>query len=308
MRAHAVTPRAATAPPPRPARAARTPRSALGARSVRRRALDGDGGVGVEPAVLDPPPLVAEEGASGVDEFEASSSGDDRSPRADATPEASTNPGLPAWARGVAVSVAASAVVALGAAVPSGSIVASSPAHSTGAPAGSTCGDFSARRTRVAREILTCNQENWETNCLAHYSDDLRYVDGPGLTNVRGKDAMATYLRNQFAFSNQWLTVTDETCAADTYVATWSLDMDLGTGNLVDMPGISVLKFGDGDGDADADGTGAELVRYHRDYLPDGKIWEQAPVVGPLVKFQRETYVGCMMSPRGCADLLGAPK
>ena len=65
---------------------------------------------------------------------------------------------------------------------------------------------------------------------------------------------------------------------------------------------------GDGDGDADADGTGAELVRYHRDYLPDGKIWEQAPVVGPLVKFQRETYVGCMMSPRGCADLLGAPK
>ena len=48
MRAHAVTPRAATAPPPRPARAARTPRSALGARSVRRRALDGDGGVGVE--------------------------------------------------------------------------------------------------------------------------------------------------------------------------------------------------------------------------------------------------------------------
>ena len=107
----------------------------------------------------------------------------------------------------------------------------------------------------MAREILTCNQENWETNCLAHYSDDLRYVDGPGLTNVRGKDAMATYLRNQFEFSNQWLTVTEETCAADTYVATWSLDMDLGTGNLVDMPGISVLKFGDGDGDADADGT-----------------------------------------------------
>jgi hypothetical protein len=264
--------------------------------------------VGVEPVVLDPPPPPAEEGASSADELEASSSMGDRSTRADATPEASSNPGLPAWARGVAVSVAASAVVSLGAAVPSGSVVSSSPAHSTGAPAGSTCGDFSARRTRVAREILTCNQENWETNCLAHYSDDLRYVDGPGLTNVRGKDAMATYLRNQFEFSNQWLTVTEETCAADTYVATWSLDMDLGTGNLVDMPGISVLKFGDGDGDADADGTGAELVRYHRDYLPDGKIWEQAPVVGPLVKFQRETYVGCMMSPRGCADLLGAPK
>ena len=306
MRAHAVTPWVRTAPPPRPVRAAHTFRAAQGARSVRQRALDGDG---VE--VLDPPAPVAEEGASGADEFEASSSWvGDRSTRADATPEASANPGLPVWARGVAVSVAASAVVSLGAEVPSGSIVASSPAHSTGAPAGLTCGDFSARRTRVAREILTCNQENWETNCLAHYSDDLRYVDGPGLTNVRGKEAMATYLRNQFAFSNQWLTVTDETCAANTYVATWSLDMDLGTGNLVDMPGISVLKFrdSDGDGDGDGDGTGSELVRYHRDYLPDGKIWEQAPVVGPLVKFQRETYVECMLSPRGCADLLGAPK
>ena len=50
------------------------------------------------------------------------------------------------------------------------------------------------------------------------------------------------------------------------------------------------------------------MVRYHRDYLPDGKIWENAPIVGPLVKFQRETYVGCMLSPGGCADLLGAPK
>ena len=47
---------------------------------------------------------------------------------------------------------------------------------------------------------------------------------------------------------------------------------------------------------------------YHRDYLPDGKIWERAPIVGPLVKFQREAYVGCMLSPRGCAELLGAPK
>ena len=119
---------------------------------------------------------------------------------------------------------------------------------------------------------------------------------------------MGAYLRNQFEWSSGWVAVTGERCAAGTGVATWSREMDLGTGNLVDMPGISVLKFGDGDGDGDADGTGAELVRYHRDYLPDGKIWEQAPVVGPLVKFQRETYVGCMMSPRGCADLLGAPK
>ena len=84
--------------------------------------------------------------------------------------------------------------------------------------------------------------------------------------------------------------------------------MDLGTGNLRGMPGISVLKFaGDGDGDGDGDG-GGNVVRYHRDYLPDGKIWENAPIVGPLVKFQRETYVGCMLSPGGCADLLGAPK
>ena len=201
-------------------------------------------------------------------------------------------------------------------------------------------------------------------------------LDGGGekTTLLAGKDQMSVYLNNQFQFSRQFLTVSEETCAADTYVATWSLDMDLGTGNLRGMPGISVLKFeeaavgaataaagggGGGDGIAAAgggvadvggvggvEGNGAaavtttaaaaaagtggpeerlsgeeggalgdgggggdpDLVRFHRDYLPDGKIWENAPIVGPLVKFQRETYMGCMLSQRGCADLLGAPK
>ena len=113
----------------------------------------------------------------------------------------------------------------------------------TGHPAGATCGTFSAARTAVARDVLTCNQDNWEAGCLSHYSEDVTYVDGPGLTNVRGKDAMARYLKNQFDFSRQYLTVSDETCVGDTYVARWSLDMDLGTGNLRGMPGISVLKF-----------------------------------------------------------------
>ena len=48
---------------------------------------------------------------------------------------------------------------------------------------------------------------------------------------------MGTYLKNQFQFSRQYLTVSDETCAAGTYVAEWSLDMDLGTGELRKMPG-----------------------------------------------------------------------
>jgi|AntAceMinimDraft_1070359.scaffolds.fasta_scaffold04144_2 hypothetical protein len=68
---------------------------------------------------------------------------------------------------------------------------------------------------------------------------------------------------------------------------------------------------GDGGGGGGGDGGGGRdvnLVRYQRDYLPDGKIWESAPIVGPLVKFQRETYMGCMLSEKGCADLLGAPK
>ena len=84
-----------------------------------------------------------------------------------------------------------------------------------------TCGDFSAARTQVARDILTCNQDNWRENCLAHYSDSLEYTDGPGLTHIAGKDQMSRYLRNQFEFSRQYLTVAEETCAADTYVATW---------------------------------------------------------------------------------------
>ena len=229
----------------------------------------------------------------------------------------------------------------------------------TGFPAGATCGDFSEARTRVAREVLTCNQDNWRSNCLAHYAADVTYVDGPGLVRVSGADQMRTYLANQFDFSRQYLTVAEETCAADTYVAQWVLDMDLGTGELRDMPGVSVLKFrpektkspgaeatptprrdergaeqlegGGGDDDqgraaaaaaaggasAGREGEGedegeeeeeANVVSYHRDYLPDGKIWERAPIVGPLVKFQREAYVGCMLSPRGCAELLGAPK
>ena len=100
-------------------------------------------------------------------------------------------------------------------------------------------------------------------------------------------------------------------CAAGTYVAEWSLDMDLGTGELRKMPGISVLRFVQPDASSagdDASSEEANLVAYHRDYLPDGKIWENAPVVGPLVKFQRETYQSCMLSPKGCVDLLGAPK
>ena len=71
----------------------------------------------------------------------------------------------------------------------------------------------------------------------------MEYTDGPGLTRIRGVAQMGTYLKNQFQFSRQYLTVSDETCAAGTYVAEWSLDMDLGTGELRKMPGISVLRF-----------------------------------------------------------------
>jgi len=276
---------------------------------------------GVTPALRDPQQVTTEDVADAtssapVTETESfpKATRVDTSSHA-STSAASTDPGSP-WARNLALGVCASVVVWLGLGMgmsdgPSRSASAAR-AHGTGAPSGATCGDFSENRTKVAREILTCNQDNWRQNCLSHYSTNVQYVDGPGLTKVFGKKNMATYLTNQFAFSNQWLTVTDETCALGTYVAQWSLDMDLGTGSLVDMPGISVLKFaegGDGDlGTTSGDAPAEELVTYHRDYLPDGKIWEQAPIVGPLVKFQRETYMGCMLSKGGCAELLGAPK
>ena len=125
-----------------------------------------------------------------------------------------------------------------------------------------------------------CNQDNWETGCLENYDDAaFDYVDGPGLTKIHGKRNMERYLRNQFDFSRQYLTVEDEVCQADSYVATWRLDMLLGTGPLRNISGISVLKF-------NADPESAKIV-YHRDYLPDGPIWENAPIVGPLVKLQR---------------------
>lgn len=242
-------------------------------------------------------------------------------------------PALVRWAAGAAASLGAATVVGgfglvvLGSGAASDAGAAREALH-TGYPAGAACGNFTPQRTQVARDILTCNQDNWRENCLSHYAESLEYTDGPGLTHIAGKDQMALYLDNQFKFSRQFLTVTEETCAADTYIAQWSLDMDLGTGNLRGMPGISVLKFAETADRSDtvearADegaseergsqgggGAGADLnlVKYHRDYLPDGKIWENAPVVGPLVKFQRETYMGCMLSNSGCVELLGAPK
>lgn len=271
--------------------------------------------------------VAEEERAMGADDGVAGVNVDGERERADAGAEASTSDeagSAPRWAVGAFAASAIALGVALAPSSDPGSLRGwvrdpsavvgrrdagtSTEALRTGYPAGATCGDFSARRTQVARDILTCNQDNWRENCLAHYSADVEYTDGPGLTRIRGAAQMGTYLANQFQFSRQYLTVSDETCAADTYVAEWSLDMDLGTGELREMPGISVLRFvprepSAGDGDEEAN-----LVAYHRDYLPDGKIWENAPIVGPLVKFQRETYQSCMLSPKGCVDLLGAPK
>lgn len=165
------------------------------------------------------------------------------------------------------------------------------------APTGA-CGALSSERLRVARDVMMCNQENWREKCLANYDDEggaFSYVDGPGLTKVRGKPAMERYLRNQFDFSRQYLSVEEEVCEADSYVATWSLDMLLGTGPLRNVQGISVLKFK----------PGSDKIVYHRDFLPDGPIWENAPIVGPLVKLQRQTYTSCMQSDVGCAKILG---
>jgi hypothetical protein len=176
------------------------------------------------------------------------------------------------------------------------------PIPETSVPLTSTCGNFSKERLDIARQILICNQEsgakNWKQACLSHYSANVEYTDGPGLTRVVGRDNMRQYLKNQFDFSRQWLSVTDEVCDADKYVAEWNLSMDLGIGSFRDLPGVTVLKFME---------DGSDLVKYHRDYLPDGNIVERQPVVGNLVKFQRETYSRCMASKEGCVGLLGGP-
>jgi hypothetical protein len=71
-----------------------------------------------------------------------------------------------------------------------GAAAARSEVLKTGYPSGASCGDFTAARTQVARDILTCNQDNWRENCLAHYSDSLVYTDGPGLTHIAGRVAL----------------------------------------------------------------------------------------------------------------------
>ena len=176
------------------------------------------------------------------------------------------------------------------------------PIPETSVPSTTTCGNFSKERLDIARQILICNQEsgakNWKQACLSHYSANVEYTDGPGLTRVVGRDNMRQYLKNQFDFSRQWLSVIDEVCDGDKYVAEWNLSMDLGIGSFRDLPGVTVLKFME---------DGSDLVKYHRDYLPDGNIVERQPVVGNLVKFQRETYSRCMASKEGCVGLLGGP-
>ena len=176
------------------------------------------------------------------------------------------------------------------------------PIPQTSVPETTSCGNFSPERLQIARDILICNQEsgakNWKQACLSHYAPNVEYTDGPGLTRVFGRENMRQYLKNQFDFSRQWLSVTDEACDKDKYVAEWNLSMDLGIGSFRDLPGVTVLKFME---------DGSDLVKYHRDYLPDGNIVEQQPVVGNLVKFQRETYSRCMASKEGCVKLLGGP-
>ena len=176
------------------------------------------------------------------------------------------------------------------------------PIPQTSVPETTSCGNFSPERLQIAREILICNQEsgakNWKQACLSHYAPNVEYTDGPGLTRVFGRENMRQYLKNQFDFSRQWLSVTDEACDKDKYVAEWNLSMDLGIGSFRDLPGVTVLKFME---------DGSDLVKYHRDYLPDGNIVERQPVVGNLVKFQRETYSRCMASKEGCVKLLGGP-
>lgn len=176
------------------------------------------------------------------------------------------------------------------------------PIPETSVPATASCGNFTKERLDIARQILVCNQEpgakNWKQACLSHYSANVEYTDGPGLTHVVGRENMRQYLKNQFDFSRQWLSVTDEVCDGNKYVAEWNLSMDLGIGSFRDLPGVTVLKFME---------DGSDLVKYHRDYLPDGNIVERQPVVGSLVKFQRETYARCMASKEGCVGLLGGP-
>jgi len=86
------------------------------------------------------------------------------------------------------------------------------PIPETSVPLTSTCGNFSKERLDIARQILICNQEsgakNWKQACLSHYSANVEYTDGPGLTRVVGRDNMRQYLKNQFDFSRQWLSVT----------------------------------------------------------------------------------------------------
>ena len=68
------------------------------------------------------------------------------------------------------------------------------PIPETSVPATAACGNFTKERLDIARQILVCNQEpgakNWKQACLSHYSANVEYTDGPGLTHVVGRENM----------------------------------------------------------------------------------------------------------------------
>ena len=271
----------------------------LGARATTREVQEARAGAGDGAAAVDADARanVGSDGGGGVLD------GDRAVVRAGAVATSSVDGAFAALGRSVvAFGVAATMLSAVGASSSSSSSLNGGSAFTgtTGAPASASCanGTLSESRLKKAREVMTCNQDNWREGCLNNYDDEFYYVDGPGLTEVRGKKQMERYLRNQFDFSRQFLTVKEETCAADSYVATWSLDMLLSTGPLRNLSGISTLKFK----------PDSDTIIYHRDYLADGAITENSPVVGGLVKLQRQTYTSCMQSDIGCAKILGGVK
>ena len=215
----------------------------------------------------------------------------------------------------------------------------------TGHPAGATCGTFSAARTAVARDVLTCNQDNWEAGCLSHYSGG-RDVRGRAGADERPRERRDGEVPEEPVRLQPAVSHRERRDVRGRHVRR-AVEPGHGLGHrqLERHAGDQRVEVRDGDGRGRGgrgrrrggrgrrggrrrrkrrrrvrrgasdrrrrrrrDGGTENAVRYHRDYLPDGKIWENAPVVGPLVKFQRATYTACMLSESGCADLLGAPK
>ena len=120
---------------------------------------------------------------------------------------------------------------------------------------------FSPERLKIARHIITCNQDsgntNYKTACLDNFDSSMTYTDGT--VSASNKEEVSRVFTNMFAFNftMQHLQVFEEECTEHTYFPSYSFNMSLSYDYITDITGMSKIVFN----------AGNNKAFYQRDYV-----------------------------------------